>query len=198
MFLSKVWIDWRWARDPYQQHRALWQLFPQRPDSRRDFLFRVEERQPGRGAGILLQSALRPEDARVARVLATRVMPERLPEAARLRFCLRANPVKTIRDTQRPDRRGEPKRLRVPLIREEDQLAWLGRKLGGVAELETAYTITEPPLYFRKENISGKIQPVRFEGVLTVTDANGLLGLLARGIGPAKAMGCGLLSLAAG
>lgn len=198
MFLSKVWIGWQWARDPYQQHRALWQLFPDRPDSQRDFLFRVEDRQPGRGATVLLQSAQRPEKAPVARVLATKAMPEALPDSARLRFCLRANPVKTIRDEQRLDRRGQPKRVRVPLIREEDQLNWLNRKLTGAAVLEAAQVMTEQPLYFRKDSMHGKIQPVRFEGLLTVADPQSLLALLSQGIGPGKAMGCGLLSLAAG
>jgi CRISPR system Cascade subunit CasE len=54
------------------------------------------------------------------------------------------------------------------------------------------------PLNFRKakEKLVGKIQPVDFQGVLQVKDSAGLSELISAGIGPAKAFGCGLLSLA--
>ncbi|EFE7734285.1 type I-E CRISPR-associated protein Cas6/Cse3/CasE, partial [Escherichia coli] len=50
--------------------------------------------------------------------------------------------------------------------------------------------------YFSGEGKNGKIQTVCFEGVLTINDAPALIDLLQQGIGPAKSMGCGLLSLA--
>lgn len=196
MFLSKVWIGWRWAKDPYQLHRALWQLFPDRPTDDRDFLFRVEEQQRGKGAMALLLSAEQPQSAPVAEVIASKPMPQNITAGARLRFRLRANPVKTIKDSKRRDKNGEAKSIRVPLIQEEEQLKWLLRKFVGVAELETARVLQEPALFFRKQDMGGKIQPVCFEGVLTVVDNEALFMMLRQGIGPAKAMGCGLLSLA--
>lgn len=197
MFLSKVWIDWHWAKDPYQLHRALWQLFPDRPTDERDFLFRVEELQRGKGAMALLLSAGQPQTAPVAEVIASKPMPQYISAGVRLRFRLRANPVKTIKDDKRLDKKGEPKSIRVPLIHEEEQLKWLLRKFAGIAELETARVWQEPALFFRKQDMGGKIQPVCFEGVLTVLDNEALFAMLRQGIGPAKAMGCGLLSLAA-
>lgn len=197
MFLSKVWIDWHWAKDPYQLHRALWQLFPDRPTDERDFLFRVEELQRGKGAMALLLSAGQPQTAPVAEVIASKPMPQYISAGARLRFRLRANPVKTIKDDKRLDKKGEPKSIRVPLIHEEEQLKWLLRKFAGIAELETARVWQEPALFFRKQDMGGKIQLVCFEGVLTVLDNEALFAMLRQGIGPAKAMGCGLLSLAA-
>lgn len=197
MFLSKVWINWHWAKDPYQQHRALWQLFPDRPTDERDFLFRVDEIQRGKGAMALLLSAGQPKTAPVAEVIASKPMPQNIAEGARLRFRLRANPVKAIKDAKRLDKNGEAKSIRVPLIHEEEQLKWLLRKFAGIAELETARVWQEPALFFRKQDMSGKIQPVCFEGVLTVLDNEALFAMLRQGIGPAKAMGCGLLSLAA-
>lgn len=197
MFLSKVWIDWHWAKDPYQQHRALWQLFPDRPTDERNFLFRIEELQRGKGAFALLLSAEQPKTAPVAEVVACKPMPERVSAGARLRFRLRANPVKAIKDDKRLDKNGQPKSIRVPLIHEEEQLNWLLRKFSGIAELETARVWQEPALFFRKQDMGGKIQPVCFEGVLTVLDNEALFAMLKQGIGPAKAMGCGLLSLAA-
>jgi CRISPR system Cascade subunit CasE len=157
----------------------------------------VEELQRGQGAMALLLSAGRPQTAPVAEVIASKPMPQNIAAGARLRFRLRANPVKTIKDDKRLDKNGEPRSIRVPLIHEEEQLKWLLRKLAGIAELETARVWQEPALFFRKQDMGGKIQPVCFEGVLTVLDNEALFAMLRQGIGPAKAMGCGLLSLAA-
>jgi len=83
-------------------------------------------------------------------------------------------------------------------LHEEQQQAWLERKLQAFAQLETLIVQPEPVLYFRKakEGRSGKIQTVMFDGVLTVTDAEAFNSQVTKGIGPAKAFGCGLLSLA--
>jgi len=53
------------------------------------------------------------------------------------------------------------------------------------------------PLRFRKgkEDRAGKIQPVSFQGVLNVKNPAILSELIQNGIGPAKAFGCGLISL---
>lgn len=197
MYLSKVWINWHWAKDPYQLHRAIWQLFPGRPDDQRDFLFRVEDLQPGRGAAVLLQSRQAPESAEVANVLASKEYSLPLAQGIRLRFRLRGNPVKSIKDErQRLNAKGEIKSCRVPLIHEEEQLQWLVRKLEVGAQLETARVVDEQAMYFRKSDTGGKIKPVCFEGILVVSDVEQFKGLIEKGVGPAKAMGCGMLSIA--
>ncbi|STF25363.1 CRISPR-associated Cse3 family protein [Escherichia coli] len=104
---------------------------------------------------------------------------------------------KTILDNQkRLDSKGNIKRCRVPLIKEAEQIAWLQRKLGNAARVEDVHPISERPQYFSGDGKSGKIQTVCFEGVLTINDAPALIDLVQQGIGPAKSMGCGLLSLA--
>lgn len=197
MFLSKVELAARWAKDPYQWHRALWQLFPGRPDVGRDFLFRIERGAPG-SAQVLLQSAEGPVVAvEGVRVLASKAFEPILVAGQVLRFHLVANPIKTIRDVQgRLDRRGEPKACRVPLISEEQQRDWLCRKLSGAAQVEQLQAMARPALYFRRQGIAGKIVPVAFDGVLVVRDPARLRLLVEGGIGPAKSFGCGLLSLA--
>jgi len=74
----------------------------------------------------------------------------------------------------------------------------LERKLAGCAELETLIAEKRLPLHFRKakEKRVGKIQPVNFEGILSVKSPSAFVDLITIGIGPAKAFGCGLLSLA--
>lgn len=197
MFLSKIAVDWHWAKDPYQLHRALWQLFPERPQEQRDFLFRTEEGNAQNGMLVLLQSEQSPQQSHVAVVLASKAINFSMPTGTDLFFRLRANPVKTIKDSKgRINHRGEIKSCRVPLLAEEECLNWLARKLDPVAQLRSARITKEPALLFDKKGMRGKIQPLCFEGMLTVKQTHGFLELLSKGIGPGKSMGCGLLSLA--
>ena len=111
------------------------------------------------------------------------------------------NPIKTVKDPRKGqvERHGKPhiRTARVPLIEPEQQRAWLCRKLADIAELETLLINPQLPLFFNKKGRQrGKIQPVRFDGVLTVSDPDKMLAVLTRGIGPAKSFGCGMLSLA--
>ncbi|WP_431066567.1 type I-E CRISPR-associated protein Cas6/Cse3/CasE [Methylotuvimicrobium sp.] len=47
-----------------------------------------------------------------------------------------------------------------------------------------------------KEHHSVKVHTVLFDGILSITDADIFQTQVVRGIGPAKAFGCGLLSVA--
>lgn len=203
MFLSKVHIPWQQAKNPYQFHQALWKLFPGYEDAERDFLFRVEQFQSGVGAQVLLQSAIKPEgNQQSPMLLAQREFALSIPSGQRLRFRLRANPIKTIKDSSKGTvmKKGKTftKTVRVPLLHEEQQQVWLERKLQDFAQLETLIVQPEPVTYFRKakEDRSGKIQTVLFDGIMTVTDPAEFEAQVLQGIGPAKAFGCGLLSVA--
>ncbi|AUX73621.1 type I-E CRISPR-associated protein Cas6/Cse3/CasE [Erwinia pyrifoliae] len=197
IYLSQIDVPWSWAKDPYQMHRALWQLFPDRPSDRRDFLFRVETRHAGSGQRVLLQSPQLPQNCAAAKVLASKVMHLNLSPGQRLHFRLRANPVKTIKDKRgRLNSRGEVKSCRVPLIDDNQLMQWLVRKLEGAAVLNSASVSKEPALCFNKQAVAGKIQPVCFEGILQVTSETHFYQCMADGIGPAKSMGCGMLSIA--
>lgn len=198
MYLSKVELTTRWTRDPYHWHQGLWQLFPDRPDVARSFLYRIERRGAAGGLEVLLQSSDTPVASdNAVNVRATKAFAPVLKEGQRLRFHLTANPVKTIKDNSgRKNRRGDPKSCRVPLIRADHQEEWLRRKLEGAAKLQAVEISTRQPLYFRRKGEVGKIVPVRFEGTLIVQSPERLLELVRQGIGPAKAFGCGLLSLA--
>lgn len=131
----------------------------------------------------------------------------RVPDGARLRFRLRANPTKRLllRDEEggpklRED--GRPKTgPRVPIICEEDQLLWLGRKAN-----EAGFTIadaTARPDRFGGQRQTGQkrgsgrmtLDAVVFDGELEVIDANVFRQSVIAGIGGAKAYGFGLLSV---
>lgn len=194
MYLSRLLLSGEHFRNPYEVHRALWAVFPESSDQARDFLFRIEQSSI-RQVQVLMQSQRQPEIATVAtRLLASKAFELNLTERSQLRFLLTANPVKTIADEQgRHGNKGEVKKCRVPLIREEEQVAWLKRKLNGAALVSLVDVEKQLPLHFRKDGKSGKIQSYVFKGILQPTNSSILKTLLQQGIGPAKAFGCGLL-----
>lgn len=198
MYLSRVYVQWPKSKNSYTLHQSLWELFPNRPDDARDFLFRVEQEKTGAGATILMLSQKEPMvGVDFVEVKATRDYSLNLREGQRFRFLLKANPIKTIKDEKgRKNSKGEIKKCRVPLIKEEEQQRWLMRHLDGIAVLEEVQVSPCVPLYFRKGRQAGKVVPVRFEGVVRVADPQAFKELVGKGIGPAKALGCGMLSLA--
>lgn len=199
MYLSKILIDGPACRNPYEIHRVLWRLFPADADAHREFLFRVG-RSDQHCAEVLLQSQRKPvRSSAEAKVLAWKEYPLSLHGGQCLRFFLIANPIKTISDEGgRKRTSGETKKCRVPLIREEDHKAWIERKFQDAASFDALAVDQLLPLRFRKgkEDQAGKIQPVSFQGVLKVKNPATMKDLVQSGIGPAKAFGCGLLSLA--
>ncbi len=199
MYLSKLFITGFACRNPYEMHRALWRLFPEDEEATRDFLFRVGHADRLH-AEILLQSETKPDQLNAnARIQACKDYQIALKNDQRLRFLLIANPVKTINDEAgRKTIDGETKKCRVPVIREDDQRLWLERKFTDAATLDTLTINPMTPLRFykAKEERAGKIQPVSFQGVLNVSNVEEFVKLVRKGIGPAKAFGCGLLSLA--
>ncbi|WP_257275564.1 type I-E CRISPR-associated protein Cas6/Cse3/CasE [Endozoicomonas sp. SESOKO4] len=205
MYLAKVHIAPAKSNNAYELHRALWQLFPDRPNDNRTFLFRVESLSRAFGAQVLMQSHLKPADSgEHVRCLATKVVNYQFQQGQQLRFRLRCNPVKAVKDERKGtvtrNGRTHIRSVRVPLISEEQQQQWLSSKLkqSGVC-LQAVNIVQENPLYFRKtrEKRSGKVQPVLFEGLVLVDDPTALQTAVVEGIGPAKSFGMGLLSLAA-
>lgn len=199
MYLSKILISAPVCRNPYEIHRVLWRLFPEDAEAHRDFLFRIDH-SDWHHAEVLLQSENKPvRSSQEAKILACKDFPLHLQAGQRLRFLLVANPIKTIDDEAgRKNKSGETKKCRVPLIREEDQRTWIERKFQDAVSFDALAIIPLLPLKFRKgqENRAGKIQPVSFQGCLNVKNPAALRDLVQKGIGPAKAFGCGLISLA--
>ncbi len=199
MYLSKVRLLPGKLDNAWQWHRALWTLFPgieRQPNEPAPFLYRMERLNLAQGAEVLLQSAIEPKKTSDrAQLLALRQFDPQPREGQPLAFRLTANVTKAIRDKDNPERK-----IRVPLIKEEQQRAWLERKLEGAASvIRNLHIQPHPPLYFRKGRRPGKIVTVSFEGELVVGNTQALTRLLigdadhAPGIGPAKAFGCGLL-----
>lgn len=194
MYLSKCLISNRRPLNPYEIHRKIWALFPDRPRATRDFLFRVEKSPPG-GQAILLQSAISPVavNGNVS-IVGHKEVEYSFGQGMVLRFHLTANPTKRIRD--RGGKKKNQGRCRVPLIDEDEIRSWLVRKFADSAHLQEMIVASKDIIYFRKKGMPGKVVTVTCDGLLTVSDGDLFKEMVIKGIGPAKAFGCGLLSLA--
>lgn len=114
------------------------------------------------------------------------VQLDRYVQAGAYRFRLMANP--TV--TQQGKRCG--------LMDEEAQLEWLKRQGARHGFIVQASVVCASNLMEsnRKPGSNITVRQVCFEGVLNVQEPSSVRNALLNGIGPAKAFGCGLLSLA--
>lgn len=200
MYLSKCILNSARPINTYQLHREIWKLFPDCPDDKRDFLFRVENLGKKEPQKILLQSIKKPisnETSLVTLIDTHEVEEEKLKknicEGKLLKFLIRANPTKRIKDESKTTNQG---RVRVPLMDEDEMKAWLSRQMENSAKVREVMINGQTLLYFRKGHHAGKTATVTFSGLLEVADSDALLKRMQTGIGPGKAFGCGLLSLA--
>jgi CRISPR system Cascade subunit CasE len=120
-------------------------------------------------------------------------------DGATFRFRLRANPTRRIDTKSGPDGKRRHGR-RVPLRGEDARAAWLDRKLGDAGfRLLGPDTLRQRPeglAHGRRAASRTTHEAHVFDGVVVVTDAQRAHAALRAGLGPAKAYGFGLLSLA--
>ena len=183
------------------------------------FLWRLEPPQRRNSAVMLVQSQTEPQ----WHVLTERT-PDYLEQAEfkelslehlalgqALRFRLRANPTVTKRHDSRPD-----KQKRVGLYKPDDLLGhwddadrwvpgWIERqgdteerKRGFVVRAQDVTLLSTERLHFFKHKGGNPItlQSALFDGYLNITDLETFKKTLATGIGKAKGLGFGLLSIA--
>lgn len=202
MYLSRLTLDPRSAQarrdlsDPYEMHRTLSRAFvmtEERVPVR--FLWRLESSiNSWTRPQVLVQSTTvgnwaaldalpnyLQADVEIKHLqLETLIRPD-----GRYRFRLIANPTVT--------RQGK----RHGLLTVPEQLVWLerqGKRYGFV--IETALVTTSDLSVSRKGDKRISFQRVCYDGLLRVSCANEIGRAFQCGIGPAKAFGCGLLSLA--
>jgi len=172
-------------------------------DHRAGFLYRVDP-LPGGRAAVLVQSSLEPDWEyafnNAAHLLAAppkvRTLEPSFAKGRALRFRLLANAVKRL-PSKDPGRDGP----RVPVAATREAMSeWLGARARRCGFAISALDAVEPGwISWSKEAGSGsvvRIRTVLFEGTLQVRDEDAFAGAVASGIGPSKAYGCGLLSVA--
>ncbi len=201
MYLTRLTLDPRSAQarrdlgDAYEMHRTLSRVFAdeQAPASR--FLWRLEASGNAWSTPTLLVQAASEGNWSVLQALPGYLLGEPQSKSLALRqwlesdisyrFRLFANPTVT--------RQGK----RYGLVGEEQQLAWLarqGERHGFV--VEAALVTFSEVLGSRKRQTRISVLRAAFEGRLRISRPDAFGQALVAGIGPAKAFGCGLLSLA--
>lgn len=205
----------------YEMHRTLMNSYPHaRAENRCDLLFRLEPARM-RPPIVLVQTRNTPDWSGLpAGYLLDpaeyKCLDLAVSAGQRLRFRLRANPAKRV--SAKNQRLGAVMAgKRVGLVTEAQQIRWLLRKgeNGGFRipgqwvdadDLETPGTDQLPNFSVDvvpegrdrngKPGHGGEFLAVRFDGTLIVTEAQRFEVTVAEGIGPGKAFGFGLLSLA--
>ncbi len=184
-------------------HRLVWTLFAGDPDAPRDFVFR--EAEPGR---YLIVSTRAPSDVQGLWRMETKVYAPAFQVGQRFGFALRANPATAVK--QVGDKRGKrvdaimhaKTKAAEPLTAEAlEQVAldWLLIRESALG-VHFARDLCSASGYRQIRISRGGAKPISFsvidyEGVLEVTDPDLLTRALMRGVGKARAYGCGLLLL---
>ncbi len=168
------------------------------------FLFRIDP-QPGGRVVILVQSAVEPDweyafhNAGYLLAAAPEVMPfvPCFTERQHLRFRLVANATRKIDTKSGPDGRKRNGR-RVPVSPDclSDWLASRAEQSG--FSIENSTSVRPGYIYANKtpDGEGHRLYSVRYEGILNVTDPVRFQNAIIHGIGPGKAYGFGLLSVA--
>ncbi len=177
MYLSQVKLS---VFDSYEQHQAIWTLFPHTPERKRDHLFRVEHSR-SEGCIALLQSSTAPLSSEQAEVIVTKEFNPKVENGSCYKFKLQAYPTKCL---------SKGKKV-IELKQDAEQVEWLQRKLAGA---NVTVTSMETILVSSKKSFNSRF--VCFEGILQVIDSNQVETALTIGIGRKKHAGAGLLSLA--
>jgi CRISPR system Cascade subunit CasE len=199
---------------PYEMHRTLTtccfdaaSIIAQRNTSRAEadgahgLLFRLDVDPRDGRLTLLAQSQARPDWAGLPNGYALEVngpkeydLVGKLAVDQTFRFRLRASPTKRIgNSTQFKQDIGK----RVPIKKEDELMAWLGRKGEQHGFSVMRVQISGKDRQFgHKAGYRMQWHSVCFDGVLAVRDAEALRLAVEAGIGTAKGMGFGLLSLA--
>ncbi len=195
-------------KDGYQSHRLVWNLFADRPDRKRDFLYRhetvdslptfytVSEREPRDYSG-LWEICGKPYIPKVV-------------VGQQLAFTLRANPIRSKRDKQGRQHRhdvimdekaqlktnGKTKNSCIQEMIQRQGIAWLESRA-----VDYGFSFAQQDLRvegYRQHSFYGKegkisFSTLDFNGILSVADIEMFIAALYHGIGPAKGFGCGLM-----
>jgi CRISPR system Cascade subunit CasE len=123
----------------------------------------------------------------------------------KFRFRLLANPTKKVHELPAGSYRKEsltPNGRRVPVQCTDEALrGWLDERAAHIGfRVEVSPLLIQPGyVYLNKTRVPGngqRLRSARYEGILEVTDPAAFAAAIATGIGPAKAFGFGLLSVA--
>ncbi|WP_419659278.1 CasE: CRISPR system CASCADE complex protein CasE/Cas6 [Desulfosarcina variabilis str. Montpellier] len=222
MYFSRVSIDAKSADpedlvallkgDVYNVHQIIWRLFPEDQEAKRDFLFR---REVANGWPFFyLVSERKPQPLSGLVRVESKTYQPKLHNGQQLAFSLRINPVITKKAADGKKRyrhdivMNAKHSLKASSISQMDCSAgelqhtvgikWLGEraeKLGFGFDPENVRIYGYQQHRFTSKKQKDKIQfsVLDYNGLLMVTESDRFYRTLMKGIGRAKAFGCGLM-----
>lgn len=203
---------WQAIRNPYEVHAMVWRIFSDGSKKKRDFLYRLEQRE--HTPLIYAISEADPVDLDGIWDIEQKDYQPALKTGQRLGFSLRANPVRTKRDEKGNQQRHDvvmdaKHRLKVSgcppearplesMLVQKEGYSWLASRSERLGfSVEEGMVRGDGYYRHRFEKRNGKkdvvISTIDFTGILTVTDPDRFEETLYTGVGPAKSFGCGLL-----
>jgi CRISPR system Cascade subunit CasE len=216
MYLSRIQLNptnrdvWRiHLSNPYKIHQLVMRGFPD--DTNREqaqVLHRLELRH--NTPVLMVQSVIEPDWSTVEPAYlippdpfdpwpnpAVKAVTLPLQAGQVLGFRLCANP--TIKKSRRNENGERRNSNRVPLLKEEQQQSWLNNRAerSGFTVLAAAISQNRQQKIWKQKGAAPiTLYSVQFDGYLRVEQPEKFETALLTGIGPSKAFGCGLLSLA--
>jgi len=216
MYLSRLILNprnrnvQRELANPYELHRTVMRGFPETSPAGERVLFRVDTDTRTGTPTLLIQSHHEPDwGALVGRegyLLAPPSLPPAVAENPAVKaFALNLAPGQMLAFRLRGNPTVKRQGKRHGLLKEEEQRAWFQRKAQqGGFRIINVFVIRENSTHTRITSRApeqagkhhGIFLAARFEGMLQVTDPDGLWRTVQQGIGSGKSFGFGLLSLA--
>jgi CRISPR system Cascade subunit CasE len=183
---------------PYELHRSIMTAFPNSRDNGLGrVLFRLDIDRKSGDIAVLVQSRGKPDWTAMNK---TGDFLREPPQCKSFEPSIFRGTVLYFRLRSNPSVKRNGKRLGI--IKEEEQITWLRRKAK-----ESGFEIlslTVVPEGMARDSMTDRaglrhdmsLFSARFEGILKVTDPKAFYGALEKGIGSAKGLGFGLLSIA--
>lgn len=197
--------------DSYATHQLLWKLFPDDPDAKRDFLYRVEHKEGWPVYYVL--SKREPVDKSNLFSVTKKVFNPVITKGLKLSFDIRVNPViarkvegkkNSIHHDVLMDAKKKASREKYsPNETEKLKMEYITKWLVDRSE-KSGFSIKPEELridaYQQHRALKKSAKPLQYStvdysGILTVTDAEKFESTLFNGLGRAKAFGCGLMMI---
>jgi len=203
---------WQVFKNPYTLHQSIWRLFSDDSERDRDFIYRLDQER--NRPLVYTVSAREPLDRQDLWHIESKRYQPRLFPGMHLFFMLRANPIRTKRDeagkqhrhdvvmeakTQiKSEKTKQSSDISTATLIQEAGSLWLSAR----AE-KNGFSLSTDALradgYQQHRFLKGRgkrrisISTLDFSGVLSITDPKHFIEMLYKGIGPAKAFGCGMM-----
>lgn len=203
---------WRVFQSPYTLHQAIWQIFSDHADRKRDFIYRVDKDGPR--PLIYTVSMREPDQSNDIWHIESKPYSPKINPGSNLSFMLRVNPVVSKRDESNKQHRHDVvmdlkasfKKKNLPknemptiaAIAQEAGWNWLAKRAetnGFTVQQQHVRADSYRQESFVKKKGGRRIQYSSLDivGELTVADPEVFLDKLYNGIGPSKSFGCGLM-----